>query len=106
MNASIAENLGGYTLADARRYGTLSEEDIAALGSRYPRVTDPESLQVGDNVIIWWSGGNGPHRYLLTKHREATPRTCPLLAIRFVGAKTPHTQVWRDLDNTLIEPLP
>lgn len=71
----------------------LTPEEVAALGD-------------GTEVVILWSGGNGPARYVV-EQRDGTTYAQPLAnphgpyrwynPIEFVGAERFHTKVWRAL---------
>lgn len=76
------------------------------VNSPHPPLTEAEvaKLPEGTPVTIIWSGGNGPHQYIITvdydgtrcawveRHGERLRYYNPL---RFVGQERYHTRVWR-----------
>jgi hypothetical protein len=70
----------------------LTAEEVAALAEGTP-------------VVVTWSGGNGPHRYVITVDPRGAryawpPNRKPHLRwynpLHFVGQERFHTRVWLD----------
>ncbi len=62
-----------------------------------------KALPSGTDITIIWSGGNGPHDYILLNyagHQFTIPRYALSLPLSFLGIKQPFTQVkvkeWKD----------
>ena len=66
-----------------------------------PYLTQEEvnALPNGTEIVVTWSGGNGPWKYLITKPfgltMVSTTKTWPIGidVVDFVGDKKPHTLV-------------
>lgn len=64
-----------------------------------------DALPMGALVLVKWSGGNGPHEYLIQRHHNAPGKVFAGTywdiehdhlghRIDFVGKERPFTQVW------------
>jgi len=69
---------------------------------------DVERLTEGARVVVIWSGGNGPHEYVIAvdergEHYAVSPRFADdpndrmrwYNPLTFVGVERYHTRVWR-----------
>ena len=64
-----------------------------------PGITAEEVSRLGCGVAVWvrWSGGNGPHRYIISRVGSVVFVTIEGrlgYELSFVGPLQPFTQVW------------
>lgn len=73
---------------------------IQQLDAKYQRLSQKEvdALPVGSTVYVLWSGGNGPHPYLITRksgrHSHIDGLSSNSGTLGFVGKKKPFDIVW------------
>jgi hypothetical protein len=74
--------------------------DTTELDAKYKRLSQAEvdALPIGSTVCVLWSGGNGPHLYLITRKHGQYSHIDGLSSdsgtLQFVGKSKPFDIVW------------